>query len=321
MQSLSDLKRRPVHREIRPSRRNLVRAFPFILFLTSFLLAQREVPCPPVPGLAHAAFRVSDLSRTTAFYEKLLGYESFSLGDETGKTRFVFVKVNEQQYIELLPGNAVSQGQLDHFALYTDDLVAMRRYLIAHQVPILLDIHKGRLGNPFITVRDPDGHHLEILQYSANSLTAQLQGQFMPNGRVSDHITHVGILVKSLDSALKFYRDVLGFHELRAGGSGQPSWVDLRVPNGSDYIELLAFTATDSPGYLKSQNHVGLASSDLNKTVTYLQKRAESGLLTARITLETGGDQPQHVNLFDPDGARLEIMEPPAANGTSIRNH
>jgi catechol 2,3-dioxygenase-like lactoylglutathione lyase family enzyme len=290
---------------------NLVRFFPVTLFLGSFLFAQTNVPRPHVVGIAHVAFRVSDFERTSAFYEKLLGYQSFSLGDETGKTRFVFIKINEQQYVELLPGDTRTKGELDHFAIYTDDLVSTRRYLVMHLVPILLDIHKGRVGNPFLTIRDPDGHHVEILQYSPTSLTAQLQGQYISDTRVSEHIAHVGISVSSLDSALKLYEDVLGFREfLRGGGNGQPAWVDLRAPNGSDYLELIALRGVASPVNLKVLNHFALESSDLSKTVIYLQNRAGRDLLSAPIMLETGGDLPRHLNVFDPDGARLEIMEP-----------
>jgi len=83
------------------------------------------------------------------------------------------VKVNDQQYVELLQGDAQSQGQFDHFALYTDDLAAMREYLVAQRIPILRDIHQGRVGNPFLTIHDPDGHPMEIVQYSPTSLTGQ----------------------------------------------------------------------------------------------------------------------------------------------------
>ncbi len=89
---------------------------------------------------------------------------------------------------------------------------------------IVKDTHKGRIGNPFLTIRDPDGHFVEILQYSPTSLTGQSTGKFMPAGRISDHITHVGIVVSSVDSAMRFYRDALGFREAaRAVLQGDPA--------------------------------------------------------------------------------------------------
>jgi catechol 2,3-dioxygenase-like lactoylglutathione lyase family enzyme len=280
----------------------------------SYLHAQTQTaaPRPHIPGLAHVAFRVSDMERTSAFYENLLGYEEpFSLKNGNGKTTIAFVKVNDLQYVELFQGDSRSQGQLDHFALYTDALAAMRTYLAAQRVPIIENIHQGRIGNSFLTIRDPDGHPVEILQYSKTSLTARSQGKFMPAGRVSNHIAHVGILVSSVGSAMKFYRDLLGFREFSrgAGENGQPGWVDLQTPDGSDYIELIPYSGVPTPAYLKAQNHFSLVSSNVQKTIASLQTRATTGLLTSSLNVENGGNLPPRTNLFDPDGARVEIME------------
>jgi catechol 2,3-dioxygenase-like lactoylglutathione lyase family enzyme len=280
--------------------------------VSSFLLVPPSAARPRILGLAHAAFRVSDLGRTGAFYENSLGYaEPFSLAEESGQAAIALVKVNDEQYIELLQGDARSQGQLDHFAVYTDDLVAMREYLLAQRVPLLRDIHQGRVGNPFLTVGDPDGRPIEIVQYSPTSLTGQSKGKFMPAERVSNHISHVGILVRSAGSAMKFYRDVLGFREISrgSGNSGQPEWIDLQAPDGNDYIELLPFAGVPSPSDLKAQNHLCLASTDMRKTVAGLQTNTKGASLSSSITIKTGGDLPPRAEVFDPDGARIEIME------------
>ncbi len=288
-----------------------MRCFLVAMLVVSSLFAQPNVQRPHILGLAHVAFRVTDMSKTSSFYENLLGYaEPFSLSGGNGKPTIGFVKVNDDQYVELFQGDARNRGQLDHFAMYTDDLAAMREYLLSQHVQILEDIHEGRIGNPFLTVRDPDGHHIEILQYSQESSTARSQGKFMPASRVSSHITHVGILVGSTGRAIKYYRDVLGFREVsRGGGDGQPSWVDLQAPDGSDYVELLFFAGVSSPASLRAQNHFCLESSDVRETVARLQTWA-SGLLTSPITVQTGSNLPTRADFSDPDGARIEIMEP-----------
>lgn len=282
------------------------------LLMMSSMLAQTGVARPRVLGLAHVAFRVSDLGRTNSFYENLLGYqEPFSIKDANGSTTIAFVKINDEQYVELFPANGQNRGQLDHFALYTDDLTAMRSYLVAQGVRIFTDIHKGRVGNSFLTIRDPDGQSIEILQYSSNSLTARAQGKFMPDSRISNHITHVGIVVSSVGPSMKFYRDVLGFHEFsRGGGSQQLGWVDLQTPDGSDYIELLPVSGQPSSTELRAQNHFCLVSADVHKTVASLQRRATLNLLSSTPSIQTGGSLPTHTNLFDPDGVRVEVMEP-----------
>ena len=305
-----------------PETNSLVCHILAVLLMASSLHAQKNER-PHVSGVAHVAFRVSDMDKSEAFYSSLLGYqEPFSLNENNGRTATAFVKVNDPQYVELFQGDAQSQGQLDHFALYTDDLTAMRAYLQSLGMYIAKDTHKGRIGNPFLTIRDPDGHFVEILQYSSNSLTGQSQGKFMPASRVSDHITHVGIVVTSVDSAMKFYRDALGFREFaRGGGSeGQPDWIALRVPDGNDYIELIPFSGKPSPAELKAQEHLGLASPDVHKTIAVLKARVPGTSPISSITVQTGGGLPPAVNLFDPDGARIEIMEPLSA-GTVPAGH
>ncbi len=284
----------------------------FVLVISSLSAQTRATH---ILGLAHVAFRVSDMDKTLPFYESFLGYEEpFSVNDGTGKTTIAFVKVNDLQYVELFPADANRQAQLDHFALYTDDLTAMRAHLKSLGMYIFKDTHKSRTGNPFLSIRDPDGHLVEIVQYSPNSLTAQSQGKFMPTSRVSDHISHVGIVVSSVDSAMKFYRDALGFREFArgGGGNGQPGWIDLQTLDGSDYIELIPVSGKPSATELKALNHLGLASSDVGSTVASLRSRARSSLASS-IAVHTGDGLPSRVNVFDPDGARIEIMEPVAA--------
>lgn len=300
---------RPRSRSLRSVARYVVVGF----ILTACVHGQPRTEPPRVLGIAHVAFRVSDMDKADLFYESLLGYQApFSLTDSGEKTRTAFIKVNDSQYVELFQGDAQSNGQLDHFAVYTDDLTAMRAYLQSLGIYIAKDIHKGRIGNPFLTIRDPDGHFVEILEYSSTSLTGQSRGKFMPANRVSDHISHVGIVVSSVDMALKFYRDALGFQEIARGGGadGQPGWIDLQAPDGSDYIELIPFSGAPSSANSKAQNHVGLATSDVRKTVATLQTRGISGSLNSSTTVQSGDGLPTRANIFDPDGARIEIMEP-----------
>jgi len=288
-------------------------AFLAVMLGVSSLFGQPRTQRPHLFGLAHAAFRVSDLDKTELFYGSLLGYEEpFALTDGTGKTTTAFVKVNDLQYLELFQEDAQSQAQLDHFALYTDDLTAMRAFLQGLGMYIVKDTHKGRIGNPFLTIRDPDGHFVEILQYTSSSLTGQSQGKFIPASRISDHITHVGIVVSAVDPALKFYRDALGFREISRGSgkNGEPGWIDLRAPDGSDYIELILLSGKPSSVDLKTPNHLGLASASVHNTLVTLQKRVPPSSPISSVTVQTGGGLPPRFNLFDPDGTRIEIMEP-----------
>jgi catechol 2,3-dioxygenase-like lactoylglutathione lyase family enzyme len=292
-------------------RSTLTRCIVAVTVAASSLLAQTGVQRPHLLGIAHTAFRVSDLGKTGAFYEASLGFaDPISLAEENGQAAIALVKVNDEQYVELLPGDAQSEGQLDHFALYTDDLAAMREYLLAQRIPLLRDIHPGRVGNPFLTIRDSDGHPLEIVEYSPSSLTGQSKGKFMPADRITNHITHVGIVVRSTGTALKFYRDLLGFREIShsTGEGGQPGLIVLQTPDGNDFIELIPFAAVPSANDMKANNHFCLATSDLQKAAATLQSRLGSSL-KPKISVQSGGGLPPRLDVFDPDGARIEIME------------
>jgi catechol 2,3-dioxygenase-like lactoylglutathione lyase family enzyme len=285
------------------------------------LFAQTKAGDRRILGLAHVAFRVSDVGKTTAFYEKSLGFAvPFSLPEEKAQDALTIIKVNDEQYIELLQDDVRSQGQLDHFALYTDDVAAMRDYLSAHGVPIVRDIHQGRVGNPFLAIRDPDGHPLEIVQYFPTSLTGQSKGKFMPADRISNRISQVGILIRSVGSAMKFYRDLLGFQEVsRSGGdSDHPDWIDLQAPNGSDIIELIPFTGMPSAADLKAKNHFSLVSSDVRRAVATLEKRTAASSVS-HITVLTRDGLPPRAELFDPDGARIEIIETLSADKSTAQ--
>jgi len=280
-----------------------------LLLLVSAPFAQ-SAPRAHLLGIAHVAFRGGDLTKTAAFYEQVLGYqEPFALKDPANNLEMKFVKVNDLQYLELMPGDARIHGQLDHFAVYTDDLKAMRSYLQSEQVQIVRDIHTGRIGNPFLTVRDPDGHLIEILEYSMKSQTAAAKGKFLPDSRVSGHITHIGVLINSVGSSMKFYRDILGFRETGRGGgtAGQPEWVNLQLPDGTDYVELLPFSGVASPAQLRAQNHLGLATVDVRKSLAMLQSRNPENPITTSV--QSGGNLPLRANIFDPDGVRIELMQ------------
>lgn len=304
-----------------------MRSFLAVIVASSCLFAQSNAQRPHILGLAHVAVRVGDMGMTRAFYETILGYaEPFTLNDGKGRIEVAFVKVNDQQYVELFAGEARSRGQFDHFALYTDDIAAMRDYLVAQQVPILGDIHKGRIGNPFFTISDPVGHHIEIVQYSTSSLTARSIGKFMPSSRISSHIAHVGVLVSSMGPTLRFYEDVLGFREISRSDNGreQPDRVDLQTADGNDSIELLSLAGAPLPPKLRPQDHFCLETSDVRETVAMLQGRAVKGGLKAPIMMQTGDNLPPRATLSDPDGIRVEIMEaasaitPPSASVPSV---
>jgi lactoylglutathione lyase len=260
----------------------------------------------------------SDLAKTRTFYKDFLGFgEPFLLKDADGRERIVFIKVNERQYVELFAEATRGQGQLNHICISTDNADAMRDFLASKAIAVPQKVGKGRTGNKNFTVKDPDGHQVEIVEYQPDSWTAREAGKFLPETRISDRILHVGVTAGSLDASLRFYHDILGFNETwRGSSSGRIlSWVNLRVPEGEDYLELMLYSKLPAPEERGGQNHISLMVPDIEKAVAVLKSRAQAAGYTREINIHTGVNRRRLSNLFDPDGTRIELMEPNTIDG------
>jgi catechol 2,3-dioxygenase-like lactoylglutathione lyase family enzyme len=286
-----------------------------LLVLVSSLFAQQDTQRPRILGIAHVGIYANDLARTRAFYKDFLGFgEPFSVKREDGTEWIVYIKINELQYIELFAERRRTGGPLGHFALYTDGLERMKDYLESRGVEQLDTIHAGRTGNRFFTIKDPDGHTIEITQYEPGSLTAETRGNFVPTVRVSGRLLHVGLRARSTEATERFYRDVLGFRVFTDPVSfpKRRGWVTLRVPDGDDYVELIPYTASRWAESQALQDHFCLEVSDAKKVVADLQLRGkdESASVAREIDVEVGDHEEWQVSMFDPSGTRIELREP-----------
>ncbi len=277
---------------------------------------------PKVLGVAHLAVYVKDLPKTRQFYEDFLGFgEPFTLPmKEGGGTRIVFVKVNDRQYFELFNEKDRGEGQLNHIAFYVDSADRMYSYLKARGVEIQADkgsVTKGQTGNKNFNVKDPDGHIVEIVEYQPDSWTARETGKFMPATHISDQIMHVGVLAGDLDKSMKFYDGILGFQEFWRGSSSPKmlSWVNMRVPEGQDYLELMLYDKIPEPDARGGKNHASLMIPDADKAAVELKKRAARIGYAREIAIQTGVNRKRQINLYDPDGTRIELMEPNTVDG------
>ena len=284
-------------------------------------IAGDEVRRPRVLGLSHMALFVSDLKKARAFYEDFLGYqEPYVLKREDGSDRIVFIKINDNQYIELFAENPKQDGHLNHIAFFTDSAQGLREYLASHGIKVPNSVTKGRIGNSNFNIVDPDGHTVEIVQYEPDSWTRREQGKFMPDTRVSTRMAHVGVLVRALEPSLKFYRDVLGFQEFWRGSSSgtELSWVNMRVPEGNDYLELMLYSKPPDAEQIGTKNHICLITPDIKKAVAMLEARPARKNYPRPIEVKVGKNGKRQANLFDPDGTRIELMEPNTVDGKPV---
>lgn len=276
---------------------------------------------PRITGLAHIALYAADFDRSRAFYRDLLGFEEpYSLLKQDGTPSMTFFKINERQYLELSPETAGKTDRLSHISIETDNAEGMRQYLASNGVAVPATVAKGRIGNSNFNVKDPEGHTVEIVQYESAGWTVRERGKHLPERRISKHMMHVGIVVTALDPEMKFYRDVLGFGEIWRGSSSgtRLSWVNLKVPDGGDYIEFMLFKDAPPPDKRGVAHHLALEVEDVGASVATLEAKPAWQQYGLAISAKVGVNGKRQANLFDPDGTRVELMEPRTADGKPV---
>jgi lactoylglutathione lyase len=194
----------------------------------------------------------------------------------------------------------------------------MRLYLASKGVAVPAHTSRTRTGDLVFSITDPDGTQIEFSQPQPTSVEAQGPGKYLPATRISGQIYHVGFLVGNTQRALDFYEKILGFNETWRGSSNpdQLSWINLRVPDGTDYVELMLYAKL--PNTYGSSNHVALAVPDMAAAVDALQSRPAFKTYGRTLDPHLGKNGKRQVNLYDPDGTRVELMEPITADGKPV---
>jgi catechol 2,3-dioxygenase-like lactoylglutathione lyase family enzyme len=266
---------------------------------------------PAIVGVAHIALRTGDLAAARQFYGKDLGYaEAFRIAETEGGPQLVCFKVNDRQYIELLPKlESETQDRLLHIAFETTDVGQLREYLASRGVAVPDKVRTQPDGNLSISIKDPDGHVVEFVQYMPDSIEMRNEGKFLPASRISDRMRHVGFTVSDQEAANRLYRDILGFREVWHGGfedDGPPNWVAMRVPDGRDHLEYMLRVKDPAPRTRGVMNHLCLEVPNVEasyKTLLGREMKIGEGP-------KIGRDGKWQLNLYDPNYTRAELMEP-----------
>ncbi len=294
----------------------------FTALFSTTLFAAETPKRPRITGISHAAFYVTDMAKARAFYEGFLGYQSpFSIPRKDPKEQLVWIKINDRQSIELFPGSEVSPetDRLYHIAIETDDAEAMRLYLQSKGVAVPPKTAIGKIGNKNYFVKDPNGNTVEIVEYLPEGWTMREKGKFIPDTRISARMSHVGVMVGQFDASMKFYGEILGFTEIWRGGTGKTlSWVNLQVPDGNDYIEFMLYNKAPTRDVMFIKHHICLEVADVAKAGAILQSRTLPAGSKAPDAMKTGVNGKRQINYFDPDGTRVEIMEPGTFDGKPV---
>lgn len=292
-----------------------------LLVCTSLPLFAQNVSRPRVLGIAHMALYVSDVEKSRAFYRDFLGFgEPLRANNPDGSLARTFIKINDNQYVELVPGLEPGADRLHHIAIYTDDAEAMRVWLASRGVKVPDRVRKGRYGDLRFSVRDPEGHTVEFVQYEPDGWAMRGKGKFLSDSRVSTRMMHLGILVGDVEAALRFYGDILGFRETWRGSSSgkELSWINMKVPDGEDYIEFMLYKELPPPDRRGSAHHICLETPDLARALAALKADPYRETYTRSLEPRVGTNRRRQLNLFDPDGTRVELMEPRTIDGKPV---
>lgn len=289
------------------------------------LSAQAPASRPRITGIDHLVIRVSDAHAAQRFYGDVLGLRGLIGGVVAGcppgptcgdgppsrnvvGPRLQFeVGARQRLYVEAgLPAGEDERLRLLAFA--TPDLEALAAHLTAKGVAVTRGPETGT-----ILVSDPDGHPLAFVERPWPP-PARTPGPGASKVRpaISTRILHAGLTVRDEAAANRFYKDVLGFSEIWRGGrtEGATDWINMRVPDGTDYLEYMLVSAPPDRRQRGVLHHVALLVPDMQAAWEAVGARVPAEERARTGPPNVGRNGRWQLNLYDADGTRTELMEP-----------
>ena len=132
-----------------------------------------------IKAIGHVALRVVDIDRTLDFYVRGLGFEEMFRLDRDGELWIVYLRITDQQFLELFPGgdgDRAPEGNsigYNHICLEVDDLDEVIANLTAQGIQLTRPKKVALDGNAQAWIEDPDGHRIELMQMLPGSLHEQ----------------------------------------------------------------------------------------------------------------------------------------------------
>lgn len=216
----------------------LLSLLPAVLIVVSGLTtpAQTLTEKPELTGIAHAAIRVSNLVKSSEFYEKLGFQEAFAM-NQGGTPTEAFLKINDRQFIELYPQREPSQPiGFMHVCFESNDLEALNRSYLARGLSPK-PVRRAGAGNLLFTMEGPEQQNIEYTQYMPGSKHTNDRGMHLGPSRISEEIVALGIEMQHQAAAQTFYEEKLGF---TPAPSLEPGQIWLGLPGlSSQRVEIV----------------------------------------------------------------------------------
>jgi catechol 2,3-dioxygenase-like lactoylglutathione lyase family enzyme len=255
---------------------------------------------PHILGIDHVSFYTTAPDGVKNLYGNILGLASAVPLEPGGTVRYMVGR----QWVGYSPApDPKAADRMDHVALTTDNVVALRQYLGAQGIKVP-EIQERSDHSLFFVVEDPEGHRVEFVERG--------KGRAAPPtaSAVSRHMIHAGFLVYRRDAEDHFYRDILGFRPYWHGGmkDGETDWVAMQVPDGTDWLEYMLNQPQHPDLQLTGvMNHISLGVADMKKAQAILE--SHNWKAHGDEKAQMGKDGKWQLNVFDTDLTRVELME------------
>jgi catechol 2,3-dioxygenase-like lactoylglutathione lyase family enzyme len=277
-----------------------------MLFLVSLICVpicafSQSVARPRILGIDHVSFYTTAPDGVKKLYAGMLGLASADPIESGQITRYMV----GLQWVGYSPApDPKATDRMDHVAFTTDNIIALRRYLIGKGIkPTQIE---GRSDHSLaFSVTDPEGHRIEFVERGKEKPAPDA------GSAVSRHMIHTGFVVYHRDAEDHFYHDILGFR-LYWHGHDKPDtsddWVAMQVPDGTDWLEYML----NQPEHMDPQltgvmNHISLGVADMKKTQAIMESHGWKP--NGDEQAEIGKDGKWQLDVFDPDLSRVELME------------
>ncbi len=273
-----------------------------ILISCTSVAAQIQPTRPRILGITQVELYSTNVEAAGSFFTAIFGSEGApsdtcswgNISQVIGHFNFSSFCSGQHLRLEKTP-KSPSSSLLSEVVFATDDVKAMRKYLRARKVTF----EKKSSGEQYFAVVDPEGHRIGFMPSSESATLSSVSGI---------RLIHAGFVVHDRDAEDRFYRDILGFHVYWHGGrkDDETSWVDMQVPDGTDWLEYMLNVPPDADKKrLGVMNHIALGVPDIHAAEAQLRKNGWNGSEQPKI----GRDGKWQLNLYDPDGTRVELME------------
>lgn len=275
-----------------------------VIAVSSF--SQTAPKRPRITGIDHVSFYTTQPDGMKHLYGVTLGLTSAAPIESGGLVRYL---VGKQWVGYSTAPDPNATDRMDHVAFTTDNVTALRKYLIANGVKApAIEGHSDHSLS--FMVSDPEGHRIEFVEREKSQETVVVPPCVDSCPEVSHHMIHDGFVVHNADAENHFYRELLGFRPYWHGGMkpDETDWVSQQVPDGADWLEYM-LRQPEHPDLRTNgvMNHISLGVANMKDAQAKLE--AHGWKPNDREKAQMGKDGKWQLNLYDPDLTRIELME------------